>query len=240
MTSSNYVFVFIHGACHGKWCFERKLLPLFEKNNHRAIAFDLPGSGDDHDTPYEDINLDNYTKATLSIIDRHTNENDKIILIGHSLGGITATSVAERIPERIHYVVYLAAVYIPCSGKSTFDLNLGINITLTEDGRYATIDFDKVKDAFYQDCDDDDIEFAKTKLRYQAITPNAEKVKVDGTIQQLNKCYIETLQDHTIGVSKQEEMYKGHIHHVVKIDSSHSPFFSKPEELFNILIGLIN
>src|SRR3954471_22391695 len=34
-------FALVHGAWHGKWCWER-LVPELESRGHRAIAMDLP------------------------------------------------------------------------------------------------------------------------------------------------------------------------------------------------------
>ncbi|CAO3638422.1 unnamed protein product [Cunninghamella blakesleeana] len=238
MTNS-YVFVFIHGACHGKWCFDKKLIPLFEKNHYKTITFDLPGSGDDVDTPFEEVNLKNYTQATLSVIKERTDEKDKIILVAHSLGGMTATLVADCIPERIHYVVYITAFYLP-NGEKILDIGRNDLFYITDDGKYINMKPEDVKYGLYDDCDDDDIEFVKSKLRDQSITPLLEASESNGAVKKLNKCYIETTQDNSVPPAVQQKMYTNNIDHVVKMNTSHSPFFSKPNELFNILVSLIN
>jgi pimeloyl-ACP methyl ester carboxylesterase len=43
------------------------------------------------------------------------------ILVGHSYGGMVATGVADRVPERIQHVIYLDA-FVPGNGQSLFDL----------------------------------------------------------------------------------------------------------------------
>ena len=45
----------------------------------------------------------------------------KVILVGHSYGGMVITGVADRIPERIRRLVYLDAA-LPDPGESLFDL----------------------------------------------------------------------------------------------------------------------
>ena len=67
-----------------------------------------------------------------------------------------------------------------------------------------------------------------------------EKIKINGVIDTVNKYYIKTLNDKCIPPDIQESMYSGHINDVIEIDSSHSPFLSRPDELFSILIDIAN
>ncbi|CAO3615914.1 unnamed protein product [Cunninghamella echinulata] len=240
-----YLFVFIHGAMHGKWAFERKLLPLFEKSQYRAIAFDLPGSGEDHQTPYEEITITNYMNATLSVIENNLKNDDgqdeTVILVAHSLGGLTATLVAEKIPEKIHCVVYIAAFYLPDPQQRYLkDLPLNNDFYPTEDLKYFIIDPENIKEALYHDCEEEDVLFAQSKIRPQSSAPMFEIPQINSDIikKKVNKYYITALQDVTLTPSVQELMYKGAIDNVIEMDTSHSPFLSKPDELFNILISL--
>jgi pimeloyl-ACP methyl ester carboxylesterase len=43
------------------------------------------------------------------------------ILVGHSYGGMVATGVADRVPERIRHLIYLDA-FVPGEGQSLLDL----------------------------------------------------------------------------------------------------------------------
>jgi pimeloyl-ACP methyl ester carboxylesterase len=235
--TEDYVFVFIHAAMVGAWCFERKLMPIFRKNNYRAIAFDLPGSGDDES---ENVNLESYVQKTLSVIHENTKEHEKVVLIAHSLGGATATLVAEQIPHKIQCVVYLAAYYLT-DGQSVLDINMKVENSIgyvTDDHKYLGVKDELVKPGLYADCSDDDINFIKIKSRLQNTNPMFEKIKINGVIDTVNKYYIKTLNDKCIPPDIQESMYLGHINDVIEIDSSHSPFLSRPDELFSILIDI--
>ncbi|KAI8079843.1 Alpha/Beta hydrolase protein [Halteromyces radiatus] len=237
--TNTYTYVFIHGAMHGGWCFERKLIPLFKKANYRTITFDLPGNGKNDDTPIEEITLDNYAKRTISVIDEQTKPEEKVILVGHSLGGLTATMVAERIPDKIHCVVYLAAFYLQ-DGQTLVSANIPTKGAFyVKDEIYLGIDEDDMVDAFYKDCDEDDIQFAKANVTKQYLGPQSEKFKVQGVIDHIDKYYIKALHDKAIPPESQEMMYKNKINNVIEIDSAHSPFFSNPDELFTILTKLI-
>ncbi len=76
-------YVLVHGAFHGAWCWT-KLTPELEARGHRAVAFDLPGGGEDK-TPIEQVTLDAYVERVVETV---AQESERVILVGHSLGGI--------------------------------------------------------------------------------------------------------------------------------------------------------
>ena len=53
------IFVLVHGAWHGEWCWDR-IVPLLQDAGHRVLTFDLPGHGMDKTLPSE-VTLKNYT-----------------------------------------------------------------------------------------------------------------------------------------------------------------------------------
>lgn len=95
--------VFIHGGAHGKWVWDKILvqLPL------PSIAVDLPGRGD---RPYDGtlVTLDRCVDAVLEDVEAAGFE--RVLLVGHSMGGLTITEFAYRYPERVTHLVYLDAV----------------------------------------------------------------------------------------------------------------------------------
>jgi len=88
---------------HGWGTNSNSWSPLISELEKTAnvVAFDLPGFGDSDSIP--DFNLD----AVLSLIAAHLPE--KCILIGWSLGGILATQLAARYPNKITKIITLAA-----------------------------------------------------------------------------------------------------------------------------------
>ena len=109
-------FVLVHGAFHGAWCWT-KLVPELERRGHRAVAFDLPGSGEDK-TPIEQVTLDGYIVRVSEVILR---QPEPVILVGHSLGGISITAAAEHMPDRVRKLVYLCA-FILRDGESLYSI----------------------------------------------------------------------------------------------------------------------
>ena len=79
-------FLLVHGAFHGAWCWQ-KLVAELEKRSHRARAIDLPGQGEDQ-TPLKEVTLDSMVDK---IIAEMADLPGKVVLLGHSLGGIPIT-----------------------------------------------------------------------------------------------------------------------------------------------------
>ncbi len=104
-------FVLTHGTWQASWIW-RDVVPMLERQGHRAIAVDLPGHGADR-TPLGEIRMQHYVDAVARTIDTL---DEPPILAGHSMGGMIA-AVAEARSEALAAVVFVAA-NIPASGKS--------------------------------------------------------------------------------------------------------------------------
>jgi pimeloyl-ACP methyl ester carboxylesterase len=97
-------YVFIHGAWHGAWCWE-KVTPLLEKAGHTVYAIDLPGHGSDQ-TPISQVSLKSYTDKVCSILD---DAEESVYLVGHSMGGIVVSQSAEYRSEKVKALIYVSA-----------------------------------------------------------------------------------------------------------------------------------
>ena len=76
----------VHGAFHGAWCFDR-LLPELERRGLRPLAIDLPK---------EDAAAGNVRNA--EVILEALAPHDDVVLVGHSLAGLTVPLVAAQRP----------------------------------------------------------------------------------------------------------------------------------------------
>jgi pimeloyl-ACP methyl ester carboxylesterase len=174
------------------------------------------------------------------------------VLVGHSMGGVTLTYLAEKYPEKISKLIYLTAFMAP-KGKRALDyvlLNLKIPaakelfeaVSQVNNGRGLQLDLkrrDLVKAAFYADCSDHDVDIASRN-----VLPITSTVP-DGTVSEITserfgripRVYIECTLDKAIPIETQRLMMKDVPGaKVVSIETSHSAFFSKPVELAQILI----
>jgi pimeloyl-ACP methyl ester carboxylesterase len=235
------MFVLVHGAWHGAWCWEQVERQLEERNT-ASVAVDLPGRGDDARAPSE-LTLSSYVDHVVAVIDASP---EPVVLVGHSLGGLVISQTAERAPEKISSLVYLCAMLL-LDGQSTIDAaatdpdsQLMANISLDEAGTTSSVTESAVRDLFYGDCTVAASERATRLLVPEPIGPATTPVHVttDGW-GSVPRSYILCKQDRAISPPQQRAMIESvGVDRVIEMDSSHSPFLSQPERLAAFLIDL--
>ncbi|MCC2675841.1 MAG: alpha/beta hydrolase fold protein, partial [Ramlibacter sp.] len=104
----------------------------------------------------------------------------------------------------------------------------------------STIDPAFAREVFFQDCSDDDVRMAQQLLSPEppAIggTPLALTPERYGRVERV---YVECLQDRAISIGAQRAMHAAMpCKRVVTMDTSHSPFLSRPHELAAVLSEL--
>ena len=60
-------FILIHGSWHNAWNWH-KVVPLLEKEGHKAIAMDLPGMGRDK-TPIREVKMSSTVEKICDLLD---------------------------------------------------------------------------------------------------------------------------------------------------------------------------
>ena len=111
------VFVLVHGAWHGGWCWAQAEDALREKG-HRALAPTLTGLGERSHLLTSEIDSDLHVMDVVNVL--KWAELDDVVLVGHSYGGLIVTGVAGQVPERVRALVYLDAFVPEESGVSLF------------------------------------------------------------------------------------------------------------------------
>jgi pimeloyl-ACP methyl ester carboxylesterase len=233
-------FVLVHGAWHGAWCWY-KLVPRLERAGHRVIALDLPSHGKER-TPIAEVTLERYADAVCNALGL---DAEPAILVGHSMGGIAITQAAERHPERIKSLVYLAA-FLLRDGDTLTDAvfrsparTTGLMIR-SEDKLSTTVNQQMIRDVFYAQCSEEDVALARLLLQPQAVAPMITAQRVTAArFGRVPRVYIECLRDKIIEPALQKTMYMDSpCEKVLSIDTDHSPFFSRVDELADRLLDL--
>jgi pimeloyl-ACP methyl ester carboxylesterase len=111
-------FVLIPGGWRGGWTFADFVARL-RRAGHEAHAVTLSGLGDLPDRAAKAVNLDTHIDDVLELLS--VEDLSEVILCAHSYGGMVATGVADRAPERIAALVYLDA-FVAEDGQSWWDL----------------------------------------------------------------------------------------------------------------------
>jgi len=201
-------YVLVHGAWHGSWCWD-KVAPLLEAKGHKVIAPDLPGHGADK-TPISEITLDSYAARVCEVLDA---QPEPVILVGHSMGGGVITQTADHRPGRIKTLVYLCG-FLPRNGESIRSLAKqdpdsvsGRNRVIDEDGGFSTVKEEALREAFYADCPDEDVERATSLRVPEALAPSQTPVKTtEENFGRVHRIYIQCLRDRSISPALQKRM----------------------------------
>jgi len=235
-------FLLVHGAWHAAWCWA-KLVPALEARGHRAVAIDLPGHGDNF-LPLGEVTLDAYAREVVEVAEALP---ERPYVVGHSMGGAVISVAAEMKPEAFQRLIYLTAV-LPFDGKNLIELlddptnELMPRVTqFAADGQSISIAPDLLGEAFYADCSDADIAFARERICPQALAPFVAPIMVSADrFGRVPRDYILCTQDRAISYVHQQKMLAAvPCEQVGAVDSSHSPFFSAPEALADVLAGFV-
>ncbi|RUT70168.1 alpha/beta hydrolase [Flavobacterium cupreum] len=229
--------VIIHGAWSSSNDWQHVSEDLTAGGNS-VISVNLPGHGSDN-TPIPVISLKLYVDEVKKAI----GDKQNIILVGHSFGGIVASQVAEEIAPQIKKIIYIAA-YVPKNGESLLSLaktdaesHVGKNLIVEEKAGIATIKKEGIADVFLADAPARVAEYVSNNLKPEPLAPLAAPVTLtEGKFGKINKVFVYSLNDHTIGYSLQQKMAKdAGIKRLYALPSSHTPFIMFPHVLAQII-----
>ncbi len=227
----------IHGSWQGAWCW-RKIVSGLRARGHNPVAIDLPGHGEDR-TPVESVTFEDYVSRTLEALDSFTGPS---ILVGNSMGGAIISQAAERAPDRIRMLVYVAGMIPPhaCSITSFiehFDPAYLSQILWAPDRLSTRISSDGVRSFAYPLCPPADIEASLPLLCADPVAPFQTPLSLtDEHFGRVPRAYVECLQDRILPLALQRAMRSAvPCDPVYSLEADHAPFFSAPEELVRIL-----
>lgn len=221
-------FVLVHGGSHGAWCWDR-LLPYLRSDPRVAsvLAIDLPGHGANRGTrPLDAITLADYVDDVAREID--SRDLRQVVLVGHSLAGITIPRAAARVPDRMQRLIYLSTSNPP-AGQSIADLMQHPLSPLSRG-----VDFKRM---FGNDLDDETTAWLHTRLEPEPPGPIVEAVPAVTLPPGLQSTYILLERDEALPPAFQREQAQhANVDEVVPFDAGHSAFLSRPRELAELFL----
>jgi hypothetical protein len=146
----------------------------------------------------------------------------------------------------VRTLVYLAA-HLLRSGQSVLDVaatdadsTLMPNIEWAADGLSASVTPGAARLTFYGRCSEADAAAASARLVAQAAAPVTTPIRVtDARFGRLPRVYVECLHDRAVSPALQRAMYaETPCTRVVSLATDHSPFYSAPDQLADVLLSL--
>lgn len=111
-------FLLVHGAWGGSWMWSRLAAEL-RRSGHEVYAPSLTGIGERAHLASASVDLSTHVADVLGTVAYERLSG--FVLVGHSYGGMVATPVADRVPEKVRTLVYLDA-FVPKDGQALVDL----------------------------------------------------------------------------------------------------------------------
>lgn len=231
-----HTYVLIHGGWHDARCFN-PIVPFLEEKGHRVLTPNLPGHGD-HLTPFKKISLDTYVEY-LSQLLLTLPEPVPVLLVGHSMAGIVIAQVAERLPHRIHALIFLTA-FLPRNGQSLFSLAQSQPITAFA----QAMQYNPLENTITLPRHTIEFFFPQQKASLcnlkEPLRPFNQSVQLTAThFGKVSKIYIECTQDQILLPNTQKNMYTGVCDKVFSLPCAHDPFYSAPKTLASTLLQCI-
>ncbi|XP_073279955.1 putative methylesterase 11, chloroplastic [Primulina huaijiensis] len=246
-------FVLVHGGGFGAWCWY-KTIAFLEECGYKVTAIDLTGSGIHSFDTNRITSLAQYVKPLTDFFEKLA-DGEKVVLVGHDLGGACISYAMELFPSKVSKSVFVAAVMLT-SGQSSLDifsekvesndLMRQAQVFLYDNGDShppTAINYDRSlsKELLFNQSSAKDVALASVSMRPIPFSPVLEKLtlseKKHGCVRRF---YIETIEDKAMPSSVQRNMIANSPPEQVFSlkGADHSPFFSKPQALHKLLVEI--
>ena len=223
-----------HGAWSAGWVW-KKMRPLLSERGHELFTPTYTGVGERVHLASPEVGLETHISDILGVLQFEDLRN--VLLIGHSYGGMVATAVADRAPERLAHLVYLDA-FVPRNGQSLFDIHSAENrARMREAARTAGDGWRVPPNPLPPDTSDADVAWVMPRRVMQPLRTFDQPVHLTGAGERLPKTYIYCTRPAPGDVfrpfAQRARSEPGW--HYLEIDASHSPHVTAPEVLAILL-----
>jgi pimeloyl-ACP methyl ester carboxylesterase len=241
--------ILIHGAWQGSWVWDRVIPLLARSAGIASVAIDLPGNGTD-DTKAADVSLELYVDYVGTILKRLSR---RASLVAHSGGGVVASAVAERFPEHVCRIAYVAGMMLP-DGMAFAELvtklkddhpeaaGIAPHLVWSHDRLSSCVPMEAALTYFFHDCPPADAVAAAQRLTPQSDRGRAVRAHLTAErFGRVPRLYIEAEADRSVIPACQRRMQAlvpGA--RVITIPTGHAPQLAAPELLADALAPFLS
>ncbi|WOH10063.1 hypothetical protein DCAR_0729524 [Daucus carota subsp. sativus] len=247
-------FVLVHGAGHGAWCWY-KVATLLRSDGHRVSILDLAASGVNLKQVQEVHSFAVYLEPLMDLMATLPQE-EKVVLVGHSMGGVGLSLAMERFPEKIAVAVFATAYMlspdldlltitneVDKKRESFMDSQISFNKGLDRGPTSMLFGPKMLESKLYQLSPPEDLTLATMLVRPYCLNPHTdaksfEEIRVTRErFGLVPRVFVVADQDLLLLEETQRWMIELNQPDDVKVikGSDHMIMFSKPQELCNCL-----
>jgi pimeloyl-ACP methyl ester carboxylesterase len=226
-------YVLIHGANYDSRCW-RFMTPHLDGD---VVLVDLPGRGR-RPAPMTEVAFDAFVAAAIE--DVESSNADDIVLVAHSAGGLTASCVVNRFPERIRAVVFVSSTIPPDGGTIIDSIDPEVRDAVlagSGDGTYE-IDRETLRTILCNDLDEEMTAVAMAETMPDTSAFLSAPIDLSGVKQLHRVVYVRCLKDQTFPLEQQDAAIAAiGVARVVDLDAGHMCMLGRPRELADIIIA---
>lgn len=216
-------------------------MPFLPPYGIKALALDLPGHGENQHQ--RRVSMQDYVDAVARFI--REREMVDLVLVGHSMGGVVISKVAEVLPDRLRGLIYLAG-FVLRDGESMLD-----NVPQPTAERYRrlaeqhphqmiTMPPEMARKYLFNEASQEDAAWACARIQPQPFQPFADRVTMGAFAGlSLPRHYFLFERDKALPRAYWEEFARRLGGQPIRLDADHCPMISRPEQLAAALARLM-
>ncbi|KAF6144801.1 hypothetical protein GIB67_038900 [Kingdonia uniflora] len=205
----------------------------------------------DSSNPNSVLIFEDYNSPLIDLLSSLA-EEEKVVLVGHSAGGVSLTHAIHMFGKKIDLAIYVGAKMLLSGfrtqqdiidavpdlsefGKNIYDLEFGMGRDQPPTSTVIKMEFRQ--EIIYQISPLEDCSLASMLVKPGPVRAVQGAQFVEGEeVDEIKRMYIKTMHNRMLKPTQQDAMIKRWASSDVFVaESDHSPNFSAPFELFNLL-----
>ncbi|GAA0162344.1 esterase [Lithospermum erythrorhizon] len=248
-------FVLVHGAAHGAWSWF-KIPPLLEAGGHKVTTLDMSASGINKKDIDEVHTFHDYNLPLLEFMNSLP-PGEKVILVGHSLGGLNISLASEKFPHKVSVSVFLGAIMPDTVHSPSYAIDqyaertpgeywMDTQFYVSSGKEILVFGHQNLATKLYQLCSPEDIALGKMLVRpssmFREDLSKQEKLTEDG-FGSVKRVYI-VIAKHDLAVLEEFQYWQIENTGVSEIkvikQADHMAMLSSPHEVSQCLLEIAN
>ncbi|KAJ3699916.1 hypothetical protein LUZ61_003621 [Rhynchospora tenuis] len=252
-TLSSRHFVLVHGAGHGGWVWY-KLATKLNEAGHRVSAPDLAASGINPKRLEEVNTFEEYSEPLVEVMEA-VPADERVVLVGHSNGGLSVSLAMERFPQKVAAAVFTSAAmpsitnsFVAITKKLIEDVRKDKKDSKDVSGPRRSFSFgpEDLRTNYYQLCAPEDVTLATMLMRpgkpfFDSSVSRDDFVTAENH-GSVSRVYVVCNQGRALPRKTQIWMAEMSPEtETIELDGADNmPMLSVPEELFSHLVDISN